>query len=58
MFLGKTPRKDPKNNLDTLNYRSTSTWQTSSSNAFCKMEEKKQTNPNGMPKTLMLFNEQ
>jgi hypothetical protein len=54
IFLGEKLKKVLKVNWTSLNFKSASTWQPSLSNTFCKIEIK-ETNPNGMFKTLILF---
>jgi hypothetical protein len=56
-FLGETSKKIPKVTWTSFNFKSTSTWQPSLSNTSCKKEIKK-ANPNGMFKTLILFDGQ
>jgi hypothetical protein len=55
--LGETLKKIPKVTWTSLNFKSASTWQPSLSNTSCKKEIKK-ANPNGIFKTLILFDGQ
>jgi hypothetical protein len=54
IFLGETLKTVPKVTWASLNFKSASIWQPSLSNTSCKIEIK-EANPNGMFKTLILF---